>query len=70
MIDSHGTQIEVYSAPHLSLPCCLAEPTERYTIENLPSTYWRQYNDAALLVERIKQRTPKVCAFNVVSLCH
>ncbi|KAF7346227.1 Protein kinase domain-containing protein [Mycena sanguinolenta] len=53
-------QIEVYSAPHLSLPCCLAEPTHKYTIEDLPATYWRQYNDAALLVERIKQRTPKL----------
>ncbi|KAF8208882.1 hypothetical protein K438DRAFT_1961430 [Mycena galopus ATCC 62051] len=60
VINSQGTEIEVYSAPHLSLPCCLAEPTKRYMIEDLPSTYWRQYNDAALLVERIKQRTPKL----------
>ncbi|KAJ6512221.1 kinase-like domain-containing protein [Mycena vitilis] len=69
VIDSHGTQIEVYSAPHLSLPCCLAEPTERYTIENLPSTYWRQYNDAALLVERIKQRTPKLILHTGAAKC-
>ncbi|KAJ7505378.1 kinase-like domain-containing protein [Mycena galericulata] len=60
LIDPQGTGIEIYSAPHLSLPCCLAEPTKRYNIENLPSTYWRQYNDAGLLVERIKQRTPKL----------
>ncbi|KAJ7645417.1 kinase-like domain-containing protein [Mycena polygramma] len=69
VIDSHGTQIEVYSAPHLSLPCCLAEPTERYTIENLPSPYWRQYNDAALLVERIKQRTPKLILHTGAAKC-
>ncbi|KAJ7670277.1 kinase-like domain-containing protein [Mycena rosella] len=60
LLDAQGTEIEVYSAPHLSLPCCLAEPTKRYTIEELPSAYWRQYNDAGLLVERIKQRTPKL----------
>ncbi|KAJ6559247.1 kinase-like domain-containing protein [Mycena vulgaris] len=60
VIDSHGMEIEVYSAPHLSIPCCLAEPTKRYTIEDLPSAYWRQYNDAGLLVERIKQRTSRL----------
>ncbi|KAJ7147483.1 kinase-like domain-containing protein [Mycena crocata] len=56
----HMFQIDVYSAPHLSLPTCLAEPSKRYTIDDLPSVYWRQYNDAAILVERIKQRTPKL----------
>ncbi|KAJ7254400.1 kinase-like domain-containing protein [Mycena haematopus] len=60
VINSHGTEIEVYSAPHLSLPCCLVEPTQKYAIEDLPSAYWKQYNDAALLVERIKQRTPRL----------
>ncbi|KAJ6619447.1 hypothetical protein B0H10DRAFT_1946718 [Mycena sp. CBHHK59/15] len=28
--------------------------------ETLPSVYWRQYNDAGALLERIKQRTPKL----------
>ncbi|KAJ7044059.1 hypothetical protein C8F04DRAFT_688068 [Mycena alexandri] len=69
VIDSQGTKIEVYSAPHLSTPCCLAEPTKRYTIEDLPSTYWRQYNDAALLVERIKQRTPKLTLHTSAAKC-
>ncbi|KAF7365273.1 Protein kinase domain-containing protein [Mycena venus] len=69
VINSEGTEIEVYSAPHLSLPCCLAEPIKRYTIDNLPSTYWRQYNDAALLVERIKQRTPKLILHTPAAKC-
>ncbi|KAJ7784625.1 hypothetical protein B0H16DRAFT_1709327 [Mycena metata] len=69
VIDSQGTKIEVYSAPHLSTPCCLAEPTKRHTIEDLPSIHWRQYNDAALLVERIKQRTPKLTLHTSAAKC-
>ncbi|KAF7291587.1 Protein kinase domain-containing protein [Mycena chlorophos] len=59
VIDPHGLKVEIYAAPHLSVPCCLAEPIKRFKLLELPTTYWRQYNDAALLVERIKQRTPK-----------
>ncbi|KAJ6508874.1 kinase-like domain-containing protein [Mycena sanguinolenta] len=69
VISSQGTEIEVYSAPHLSLPCCLAEPTHKYTIEDLPVAYWRQYNDAALLVDRIKQRTPKLILHTPKAKC-
>ncbi|KAJ7134560.1 kinase-like domain-containing protein [Mycena epipterygia] len=69
LIDPQGTEIAVYSAPHLSQPCCLAEPTNEYTIENLPSAYWRQYNDAALLVDRIKQRTPKLILHTGAAKC-
>ncbi|KAJ6584905.1 hypothetical protein B0H19DRAFT_401123 [Mycena capillaripes] len=69
VINPEGTQVEVYSAPHLSLPCCLAEPTKRYTIEDLPCPYWRQYNDAAIFVERIKQRTPKLILHTGAAKC-
>nr|GAT58797.1 predicted protein [Mycena chlorophos] len=63
VIDPHGLKVEVYAAPHLSVPCCLAEPVKRFKLLELPTTYWKQYNDAALLVERIKQRTPKLILY-------
>ncbi|KAJ7288402.1 hypothetical protein C8J57DRAFT_1706856 [Mycena rebaudengoi] len=69
VIDPRGVEIKVYSAPHLSRPCCLAEPSGQYTIETLPSSYWRQYNDAGLLVERIKERTPKLTLLAGGSKC-
>ncbi|KAK7048305.1 hypothetical protein R3P38DRAFT_2868556 [Favolaschia claudopus] len=69
VVNPQGTEIEVYDAPHLSLPCCLAEPNRKYTIENLPSTYWKQYNDASILVERIKQRTPKLILLTPTAKC-
>lgn len=59
----------MYSAPRLSHPCCLEEPAKRYTINDLPPVYWRQYNDAALLVERIKQRTPKLILHTAAAKC-
>ncbi|KAJ7780585.1 kinase-like domain-containing protein [Mycena maculata] len=69
LINPQGTQIEIYSAPHLSLPCCLAEPIKKYSIDNLPSAYWRQYNDAGLFIERIKQRTPKLILRSAAAKC-
>ena len=59
-VTNHSLQVKVYDAPHLSSPCCLAEPNAEYDIAELPSSYWKVYNDAAVLVDRIKQRTPKV----------
>jgi polo-like kinase 4 len=56
-------QVKVYSAPHLSTPCCLVEAVAVYPTAELPPEYWKQYNDAACLIEKIKQRTPKVCLF-------
>jgi polo-like kinase 4 len=53
-------QIEVYSAPHLSVPSCLIEPMVIYALGDLPSKYWRQYNDAHIYVQGLKRRTPKV----------
>jgi polo-like kinase 4 len=57
-------QIKVYSAPHLSTPSCLAEPSAEYDLDTLPSRYWKLYNDAAELVTRIKERTPRVKSHN------
>ena len=59
-------KISVYSAPHLSAPCCLVEPIQQFSVANLPSTYWKQYNDAGRLISQIKQRTPKVILFGFI----
>lgn len=53
-------QVKVYSAPHLSTPCCLVEPISTYSLNDLSPTYWKQYNDACHLVDQLKQRIPKV----------
>jgi polo-like kinase 4 len=54
-------QIKVYSAPHLSVPSCLAEPLAVYALKTLPGKYWKQYNDAHQVLQAIKKRTPRVC---------
>jgi polo-like kinase 4 len=59
-------EISVYSAPHLSTPCCLVEPIIQFSVANLPSTYWKQYNDAGRLIGQIKQRMPKVACFDFI----
>ncbi|KAI5896605.1 uncharacterized protein SCHCODRAFT_02569377 [Schizophyllum commune H4-8] len=63
VVGGDGERIKVYSAPHLSAPCCLTEPLAEYELEALPSSYWKSYNDAAALVEKIKQRTPRLVMY-------
>lgn len=69
LVDSTGTMIKIYKAPHLSVPCCLVEPAAEYTIHTLPSMYWKQYNDAGRHVQQIKQRTPKLTLHTTNSKC-
>ncbi|KAJ3730998.1 kinase-like domain-containing protein [Lentinula guzmanii] len=60
VVSPDGTEINVFSAPRLSIPCCLTEPVSTYTIETLPREYWTQYNNAGSLTTRLKQRTPRM----------
>ncbi|KAK0225505.1 hypothetical protein IW262DRAFT_691858 [Armillaria fumosa] len=60
IISPEGAQIKVFSGPHLSTPCCLAEPVTEFSIDQLPNKYWKQYNNAGQLIDRIKQRSPKL----------
>ncbi|KAF9049660.1 hypothetical protein BDZ89DRAFT_1126603 [Hymenopellis radicata] len=60
IVSPDGLNIKVYSAPHLNTPCCLVEHVSEYDIASLPTAYWKQYNDAIELIDRIKQRTPKL----------
>ncbi|KAF8895463.1 kinase-like domain-containing protein [Infundibulicybe gibba] len=69
IISPDGKEIGVYSAPHLSLPACLAEPNHEFTIQTLPTRYWKQYNDAYILIEQIKQRTPKMVLYTDKAKC-
>ncbi|TRM63926.1 kinase-like domain-containing protein [Schizophyllum amplum] len=63
LVSPDGLDVKVYSAPHLSTPCCLTEPIAEYSLDALPSAYWKVYNDAAALVEKIKQRTPRLVMY-------
>ncbi|KAL1711121.1 hypothetical protein EV121DRAFT_275084 [Schizophyllum commune] len=63
VVSADGGRIKVYSAPHLSAPCCLTEPLAEYDLEALPSTFWKSCNDAAALVDKIKQRTPRLVMY-------
>ncbi|KAG6819485.1 hypothetical protein H0H93_011384 [Arthromyces matolae] len=56
-------------APHLSSPSCLVEPTQQFTLQLLPSVYWKQYNDAARLVDQIKRRTPSLVVYLATTKC-
>ena len=50
----------MFSAPHMSSPCCLVEPFVTYKLGDLPKPYWKLYTDAGKLVEQIKQHIPRV----------
>ena len=55
--------MEIYEAPHLSTPCCLAEPVAAYALKQLPVKYVKQYEDAMQIVDQLNARIPKVSGF-------
>ncbi|KAI0644671.1 kinase-like domain-containing protein [Trametes meyenii] len=61
VISPDGRRVQVYDAPHLSTPCCLAEATATYDLQDLPQKYAKLYNDVSRLVDQLKSRIPKVC---------
>ncbi|CAL1713208.1 unnamed protein product [Somion occarium] len=60
VISPDGDKIDVYSAPHLSTPCCLTEPIAVYSLDHLPVIYWKLYNDGCSVIQQIKSRIPKL----------
>ncbi|KAH9080478.1 hypothetical protein EDB83DRAFT_2513462 [Lactarius deliciosus] len=54
-----GDQILLYSAPHLSTPCCLAEPVATYSLNELPADWYTLYEQAKKVIEHIKRNVPK-----------
>ncbi|TBU48611.1 kinase-like domain-containing protein [Dichomitus squalens] len=69
MISSDGDMVEVYDAPHLSTPCCLAEPVAIYTSKQLPPEYAKQYEDAMKIVNQLNARIPKLVHFAEDAKC-
>jgi hypothetical protein len=53
-------KILLYSAPHLSTPCCLVEPIAIYALNELPADWYRLYEQAKKVIEHIKRNVPKV----------
>ncbi|KZV62449.1 hypothetical protein PENSPDRAFT_758680 [Peniophora sp. CONT] len=69
VVSADGLTIQVFSAPHLSTPCCLAEPTATYTLSALPVPYYKLYDLARKVIERIKKRIPKLVMYETDSTC-
>ncbi|KAL4267670.1 hypothetical protein AB1N83_000945 [Pleurotus pulmonarius] len=69
IIEPDGTQINVYNMPDMSTPWKLNQPYVSYRLEDLPTAYWKQFNDAAKSVEEIKRRTPQLVLYTPVARC-
>ncbi|KAF9077553.1 kinase-like domain-containing protein [Rhodocollybia butyracea] len=69
VVNHEGNEVEIYAAPHHDAPCCLTDSQSVYTIETLPREYWAQYNDARDLIDRLKQRTPRMTLHEPTMKC-
>ncbi|KAI0030433.1 hypothetical protein K488DRAFT_72197 [Vararia minispora EC-137] len=69
VVSSDGLMIQIFSAPHLSTPCCLAEPHVTYTLDALPSSYYKLYEQARKIIDRVKRRIPRLVMYEVDSTC-
>ncbi|KAI0630156.1 kinase-like domain-containing protein [Trametes polyzona] len=69
VVSADGHTIQVYDAPHLSTPCCLAEPAATYSLSELPQSYMKQYSDAGRLVDQLKSRIPKLVHYSDEAKC-
>ncbi|KAF7422600.1 hypothetical protein PC9H_010756 [Pleurotus ostreatus] len=69
IIEPNGAQIDVYNMPDMSTPWKLNQLYVSYRLEDLPTAYWKQFNDAAKSVEEIKRRTPQLVLYTPVARC-
>ncbi|KAI0269898.1 hypothetical protein BC834DRAFT_863823 [Gloeopeniophorella convolvens] len=69
VVSANGDQIHIYSAPHLSTPCCLAEPIATYTLTGLPEDQSNLYEQAKKVIERIKRNIPKLIMYEDAFVC-
>ena len=53
-------KVHLFSAPHLSTPCCLAEPIATHSLKELPLDRYKLYEQAKKVIEHIKRNVPKV----------
>jgi hypothetical protein len=56
-------KIRLFSAPHLSTPCCLAEPIVTHSLNELPADWYKLYEQTKKVIEHIKRNVPKVLFF-------
>ncbi|KAL0958860.1 hypothetical protein HGRIS_014178 [Hohenbuehelia grisea] len=68
-VDPLSSQIKLLSASTLGSQSTLKSPEEEYSLELLPSVYWKLYNEAALVIEQIKQRTPHMVLYTPAAKC-
>ncbi|OCH91233.1 kinase-like protein [Obba rivulosa] len=59
VISADGQKVEIH-APHLSTPCCLAEPLATYRYGELPADYRSRYRDASHIADKIRRSIPKL----------
>ncbi|KAI8972190.1 kinase-like domain-containing protein [Trametes punicea] len=69
VISSNGGTIQIFDAPHLSTPCCLAEAAATYTLGELPLRYVVHYREAARCVDKLKSRIPKLVHYSDDAKC-
>jgi hypothetical protein len=58
-------KIRLFSAPHLSTPCCLAEPVITHSLNELPVDWYKLYEQANKVIEHMKRNVPKVLFFRL-----
>ncbi|KAG5642666.1 hypothetical protein DXG03_002350 [Asterophora parasitica] len=65
-----STATQVPFLPYVSRPSQVEKNVRKLVDDqNLPSNYWKQYNDAARLIDQIKQRTPKFVFYSSGAKC-
>ncbi|KAA1469829.1 hypothetical protein DENSPDRAFT_835504 [Dentipellis sp. KUC8613] len=69
VVSSDGLKIQVFSAPHLSTPCCLAEPNSTYALIDLPEDYRRLYDMAGKVIEHVKKKVAKLVWHHPSATC-
>lgn len=69
IISADGVRVQVFNAPHLSTPCCLAEPDNMYPLETLPVRYWKSYDRASRVVEHVKKKMAKLSLYQPSATC-
>ncbi|KAI9509218.1 hypothetical protein F5148DRAFT_1189424 [Russula earlei] len=69
VVSPNGDQIHIFSAPHLSTPCCLAEPIVTHSLNALPEDQYKLYEQAKKVIEHIKRNIPKVVMYEGNFVC-
>ncbi|KAI0300219.1 hypothetical protein BC826DRAFT_992064 [Russula brevipes] len=69
VVSPNGDQIHLFSAPHLSTPCCLAEPIATHKLNEVPADRYKLYEQAKKVIEHIKRNVPKIVMYEGTFVC-